>query len=79
MVDGDPTSESSGRPTQPEDLPDRLRVHQLARALGITNKLVLEALTVIDGRTRTVQSGVDREEAIRAALAEGGRAGERDA
>ena len=65
MVDGAPTSEPSKEPTQHEELPDRLRVHQLARSLGNTNKEVLDALFELDGQARNVQSGVDREDALR--------------
>ncbi len=65
MVDSAPPTDPSQGPTQHEDLPDRLRVHQLARALGSTNKEVLDALVSLDGRTRNVQSGVDREDALR--------------
>ena len=65
MVDGAPTSESSKEPTQHEELPDRLRVHQLARSLGNTNKEVLDALFQLDGQVRNVQSGVEREDALR--------------
>ncbi|MGA8254188.1 MAG: Rne/Rng family ribonuclease [Mycobacterium sp.] len=65
MVDGAPTSEPSKEPTQYEELPDRLRVHQLARSLGNTNKEVLDALFQLDGQARNVQSGVDREGALR--------------
>ncbi|BBZ51837.1 ribonuclease E/G [Mycobacterium heidelbergense] len=65
MVDGAPPTESSQEPTQHEDLPDRLRVHQLARALGSTNKEVLDALNSFDGQPRTVHSGVNRDDALR--------------
>ena len=65
MVDGAPTAEPSNEPTQHEELPDRLRVHQLARSLGNTNKEVLDALFQLDGQTRNVHSGVDREDALR--------------
>ncbi|MEE6178568.1 Rne/Rng family ribonuclease [Mycobacterium sp. 050134] len=65
MVDGAPPTEPTQEPTGHEDLPDRLRVHQLARALGSTNREVLDALVSLDGRTRNVQSGVDREDALR--------------
>jgi ribonuclease E len=65
VVDGAPPSEPTKEPAQHEDLPDRLRVHQLARALGSTNKEVLEALSTFDARTRNVHSGVDREDALR--------------
>ena len=65
MVDGAPPREPSQGRIQDEDLPDRLRVHQLARALGSTNKEVLEVLNTLDGRARNVHSGVDREDALR--------------
>jgi ribonuclease E len=65
VVNGDPTSDPSQQPTRHEDLPDRIRVHQLARSLGNTNKEVLDALLELDGRTRSVHSGVDREDAMR--------------
>ncbi|WP_445159504.1 Rne/Rng family ribonuclease [Mycobacterium sp. Dal123C01] len=64
MIDGDQTSDPSTPPTQ-EDLPDRLRVHSLARALGTTSKRVVDALTALDGRIRSAQSGVDYEDAVR--------------
>jgi ribonuclease E len=65
VVDGAPPTGPSQGPTQHDDLPDRLRVHQLARALGSTNKEVLEALDALDGRPRNVHSGVDRQDALR--------------
>ncbi|WP_025737243.1 Rne/Rng family ribonuclease [Mycobacterium genavense] len=64
MIDGDQTSDSSTAPAQ-EDLPDRLRVHSLARALGTTSKRVVDALTALDGRICSAHSGVDYEDAIR--------------
>ncbi len=48
-----------------EDLPERLRVHELARVLGTTSKQVLDALTDIDGRSRSPQSSVDQADAVR--------------
>ncbi len=65
MVDGAPPTEPAQQPTQHDDLPDRLRVHQLARALGSTNTEVLEALSALDGQARSVHSGVRREDALR--------------
>jgi ribonuclease E len=47
------------------ELPERLRVHTLARALGTTSRRVLEALTKLDGRSRSAQSSVDQAEATR--------------
>ena len=65
MIDGGPTSDPQQEPVQAEDLPDRLRVHSLARALGTTSKRVVDALAALDGRIRSAQSGVDYEDAIR--------------
>ncbi len=52
-------------PPATEELPERLRVHTLARALGTTSKRVLEALAELDGRSRSAQSSVDQAEALR--------------
>jgi ribonuclease E len=65
VVDGAPTSENADEPTQHEDLPDRLRVHSLARTLGTTSKRVLDALSALDGRIRSAHSSVDRHDAVR--------------
>ncbi len=65
MVDGAPTADRSEQPTGHSELPARLRVHQLATALGSTNKEVIEALRALDGRVRSAHSGVDREDALR--------------
>nr|WP_231995937.1 Rne/Rng family ribonuclease [Mycobacterium sp. 852002-51163_SCH5372311] len=46
-------------------MPDRLRVHSLARTLGTTSKRVLDALSALDGRIRSAHSSVDREDAAR--------------
>ncbi|CAJ1501336.1 Rne/Rng family ribonuclease [[Mycobacterium] holstebronense] len=46
-------------------MPDRLRVHSLARVLGTTSRRVLDALTELDGRARSAHSSVDRVEAVR--------------
>ena len=48
-----------------EELPDRLRVHSLARVLGTTSRRVLDALSELDGRTRSAHSTVDRTDAVR--------------
>ena len=55
----------------PEDLPEKLRVHSLARLLGTTSKRVLEVLAQLDGRTGSPQSSVDQADAgrVRDALA----------
>ncbi|OBA78745.1 ribonuclease, partial [Mycobacterium sp. 1164966.3] len=65
MVDGAPSSEATSQPTPDEELPDRLRVHSLARTLGTTSKRVLDALSALDGRIRSAHSSVDREDAAR--------------
>ncbi|OBG77502.1 Rne/Rng family ribonuclease [Mycobacterium sp. E3305] len=65
MVDGAPSTESSEEPTRHDELPDRLRVHSLARTLGTTSKRVLDALSALDGRIRSAHSTVDREDAVR--------------
>jgi ribonuclease E len=65
VVDGAPTSDPSKEPTQHEELPDRLRVHSLARTLGTTSKRVLDALSALDGRIRSAHSSVDRVDAVR--------------
>ena len=59
-----PESDAAPAPAEHE-LPDRLRVHSLARVLGTTSKRVLDALIELDGRTRSAQSSVDRVEAVR--------------
>jgi ribonuclease E len=48
-----------------EDLPEKLRVHSLARVLGTTSKRVLEILAELDGRTGSPQSSVDQADAVR--------------
>lgn len=60
-----PDSDVPAVPTEHEELPDRLRVHSLARVLGTTSKRVLDALTELDGRARSAHSSVDRVEAVR--------------
>ncbi|ORX13096.1 ribonuclease [Mycobacterium szulgai] len=66
MVDGAPSANPANEPTQDDELPDRrMRVHQLARALGNTTTEVLEALAELNVQVRNVQSGVDPEDALR--------------
>ncbi|WP_082956172.1 Rne/Rng family ribonuclease [Mycobacterium sp. E3339] len=65
MVDGAPSAESSEEPTGHDELPDRLRVHSLARTLGTTSQRVLDALSALDGRVRSAHSTVDRDDAVR--------------
>jgi ribonuclease E len=65
VTDGGPFSEVPEVSSQPEDLPDRLRVHSLARALGTTSRQVLDALVELDGRIRSAHSTVERVDAVR--------------
>ncbi|OBJ83025.1 Rne/Rng family ribonuclease [Mycobacterium asiaticum] len=65
MVDGAPSSDPANEPTQREDLPERLRVHSLARTLGTTSRRVLDALAALDGRIRSAHSSVDHVDAVR--------------
>lgn len=65
-----PSEPANGSPWEPpatagEELPDRLRVHSLARVLGTTSRRVLDALSELDGRTRSAHSTVDRTDAVR--------------
>ncbi|MDT5130814.1 MAG: ribonuclease, partial [Mycobacterium sp.] len=66
MADDDLSPDLPDSATQHEDdLPERLRVHTLARVLGTTSKRVLDALNDFDGRARSAQSSIDRVEAAR--------------
>ncbi|MDT5218803.1 MAG: ribonuclease, partial [Mycobacterium sp.] len=65
MVDHAPTSDQANEPAQHEELPDRLRVHSLARTLGTTSRRVLDALAALDGRIRSAHSSVDHVDAVR--------------
>ena len=70
MADDDVYQELPEAPSQPQwdppaaagddDLPDRLRVHSLARVLGTTSRRVLDALSELAGRSRSTASGVSR-------------------
>jgi ribonuclease E len=74
VADDDVYQELPETPSQPqweppaaagEELPDRLRVHSLARVLGTTSRRVLDALSELDGRSRSAQSTVERSDAVR--------------
>ena len=62
MTDDDHNQDQPESPSQWEppaaegELPERLRVHSLARVLGTTSKRVLDALAELDGRSRSPQS-----------------------
>ena len=62
-----PETASPGQPptVSDQDLPQRLRVHYLARVLGTTSRRVLDALAEFDDRSRSAQSSIDQAEAIR--------------
>jgi len=75
VADDDVYQELPEAPSQPQweppaaagddDLPERLRVHSLARVLGTTSRRVLDALSELDGRSRSAQSTVERSDAVR--------------
>ncbi|MEO8813640.1 MAG: Rne/Rng family ribonuclease [Mycobacterium sp.] len=65
MSDDGPFSDVSAAQPEHAELPDRLRVHSLARVLGTTSKRVLDALIELDGRARSAHSSVDRVDAVR--------------
>ncbi|MBS1695885.1 MAG: Rne/Rng family ribonuclease [Actinobacteria bacterium] len=67
-----PTDDRSDATPHQVGLPERLRVHSLARVLGTTSKRVLDALAELDGRQRSAHSAVDKTEAerVRDVLAE---------
>ncbi|MGV1088428.1 MAG: Rne/Rng family ribonuclease, partial [Mycobacterium sp.] len=48
-----------------QDLPERLRIHSLARILGTTSRRVLDVLAETDDRARSAQSSIDQADAIR--------------
>lgn len=65
MADSDKNraQDSSEDPQLRERLPERLRVHSLARVLGTTSRRVLDALAEFDGRARSAHSTIDQTEA----------------
>ncbi len=65
LTDASGVTPDSDVPGISEDLPERLRVHSLARVLGTTSRRVLDALSELDGRTRSAHSSVDRTDAVR--------------
>ena len=73
-VAADPAPPVAGSPEegQPE-LPDRIRVHALAKLLGVKSKQILAALTEIGAEARSPQSSVARDvaESVRDSLAAG--------
>ncbi|ORA39868.1 Rne/Rng family ribonuclease [Mycobacterium aquaticum] len=71
MAEDAHTEDQSTQTPQQDGLPERLRVHSLARVLGTTSRRVLDALAEFDGRQRSAHSTVDKADAerVRAALA----------
>ena len=71
MAEDAHTEDLSPQTPQQEGLPERLRVHSLARVLGTTSRRVLDALAEFDGRQRSAHSTIDKVDAerVREALA----------
>ncbi|MGV0814373.1 Rne/Rng family ribonuclease [Mycolicibacterium boenickei] len=71
MAEDAQNDDLSTQTPQQEGLPERLRVHSLARVLGTTSRRVLDALAEFDGRQRSAHSTVDKVDAerVRDALA----------
>jgi ribonuclease E len=64
------TSGAAGNaPLAPDELPDKLRVHALAKLLALSSKQVMAALTDLGVAVRSAQSSIDRETALRAVQA----------
>ncbi|HEY3260376.1 MAG TPA: translation initiation factor IF-2 N-terminal domain-containing protein, partial [Pseudonocardiaceae bacterium] len=62
-------SRTASTPDLVTDLPDKLRVHALARLLGQTSRDVLAALAEIGSPAKGAQSSIDRDTALRVAAA----------
>lgn len=71
MAEDAQNEDLSTQTPQQEGLPERLRVHSLARVLGTTSRRVLDALAEFDGRQRSAHSTIDKVDAerVRDALA----------
>ncbi|GAS86045.1 Rne/Rng family ribonuclease [Mycolicibacterium brisbanense] len=71
MAEDAHTEDQSTQTPQQDGLPERLRVHSLARVLGTTSRRVLDALAEFDGRHRSAHSTVNKADAerVRAVLA----------
>lgn len=52
-------------PAEQGELPEKLRVHSLARVLGTSTRRVLDALSKLDGRARSPHSNVDKQDAAK--------------
>jgi ribonuclease E len=64
-TDSSAADAGSGDTAAQPEIPDRLRVHSLARVLGTTSRRVLDALVELDGRRRSAHSSVDRVDAVK--------------
>jgi ribonuclease E len=66
-----PAGDAGGSVTVPglDDLPERMRVHALARLLGRTSREVLAALAELGLAARSAQSSIDRKAAEQVAVA----------
>ncbi|MCF3937723.1 translation initiation factor IF-2 N-terminal domain-containing protein [Gordonia tangerina] len=63
MTDNGSPADANAASEPVEEFPSRLRVHALARALGMTSREVLAHLAEIGIETRSPQSSIDRETA----------------
>ncbi|WP_067861276.1 translation initiation factor IF-2 N-terminal domain-containing protein [Nocardia shimofusensis] len=70
MADQEPLDTTS---QDADQLPERIRVHALAKRLGVTSKRILAKLSELGAEARSVQSNVDRAvaESVRDALVAG--------
>ncbi|WAC55058.1 translation initiation factor IF-2 N-terminal domain-containing protein [Gordonia sp. SL306] len=67
MTDNGSPTDANASSGSAEEFPSRLRVHALARTLGLTSRQVLAHLTELGVETRSPQSSIDREVAQRVA------------
>ncbi|GAA11795.1 translation initiation factor IF-2 N-terminal domain-containing protein [Gordonia alkanivorans] len=61
MTDNGSPADANAAPEPVEEFPSKLRVHALARFLGLTSRQVLAHLANLGVQTRSPQSSVDRE------------------
>ncbi|MGJ0121570.1 translation initiation factor IF-2 N-terminal domain-containing protein [Williamsia sp. MIQD14] len=75
MADNGAPEDQSNEPTSAQEFPHKMRVHALARILGITSREVLAFLAELGVAARSPQSSIDRSAAVqvrdRAAAPEG--------
>ena len=66
-----PAGSTGGPVTVPalDDLPDKMRVHMLAKLIGLTSREVLAALAGLGHEVRSVQSSIDRKVAEQVVIA----------